>query len=419
MIIMFFVLAIFLLGSTIFLLYRDQKLEIAAFAKEEAAEHLTAIKLAKISGPTFPILDDRDLSLQEQQNVLRIFSILKTEKGDIIPLTQTTSHLLEWAAEQIKKEIDIKPQMLEYKLTDGNEHLIFFTKEDLYIDGLLKGSIYVGKDVTIFKKVLLGFLFSTSILAFVFIFALIYFGKTITKKAMLPVAEAIIKQKRFITDASHELRTPLTVILTGSEVLKNDDENTLSQFSKKTIEDIQDEIHKMSELVENLLYLSKLDENAVSEITQENINTIISNIITKLQPVAQKKDIDLLFTSDENITFPINKNDLEQILYILIDNAIKYTLQTGNILITTSVKNKPKKILNIYIEDTGIGIKNEDLPFIFDRFFRADKARSRQEDGSGLGLAIAKEIAEKYDGSIYVKSTYGKGSIFNISIPEK
>jgi two-component system, OmpR family, sensor histidine kinase CiaH len=147
-----------------------------------------------------------------------------------------------------------------------------------------------------------------------------------------------------------------------------------------------------------------------------DLHEVINGITEQFMPLAELKEVRLHVKLDPAIELVADRERLHQLVVILLDNALKYTPQDGSITLTCS---KQANAVVIEVQDTGIGIPSEDLPHVFDRFFRSNKARSREDGGTGLGLAIAKWIVEKHGGKINVESTVGLGTRFYITIPVK
>lgn len=232
-------------------------------------------------------------------------------------------------------------------------------------------------------------------------------------KTLQPIQQAMEKQKQFTADAAHELRTPLAVIQTNLEVaLKEKDGN---QGRKQVlITNALEEVKLMARLTEDLLALSRL-ENTKQDYTFEKIDIaqLVNKVVEKMQNLAIKKQIHLSVASLPTAFIEGEINDLERLIMNIINNAIQFTPPGGFVHVTAD--RFDKKML-IRIQDTGVGISEKDLSHVFERFYRADKARERG-NGTGLGLSIAQEIAYKYKGNIHIKSTLGKGTTVTITFP--
>ena len=225
------------------------------------------------------------------------------------------------------------------------------------------------------------------------------------------------ERRLFVSNVSHELRTPLTSVKSYLEAL---DEGALYEpVAPDFIKVSLNETNRMMRMVTDLLHLSRID-NATSHLDVELINftafiTFILNRFDKMRAQEQEKKYELV--RDYPITsvwIEIDTDKMTQVIDNILNNAIKYSPDGGKI--TVSMKTTDDQMI-LSISDQGLGIPKEDLPKIFDRFYRVDKARSRAQGGTGLGLAIAKEIIKQHNGFIWAKSEYGKGSTFTIVLP--
>ena len=225
------------------------------------------------------------------------------------------------------------------------------------------------------------------------------------------------ERRLFVSNVSHELRTPLTSVKSYLEAL---DEGALSEpVAPDFIKVSLDETNRMMRMVTDLLHLSRID-NATSHLDVEMINftafiTFILNRFDKMRGPDEEKRYELV--RDYPITsvwIEIDTDKMTQVIDNILNNAIKYSPDGGKITVTMKTTDD-QMILSI--SDQGLGIPKQDLPRIFDRFYRVDRARSRAQGGTGLGLAIAKEIIKQHKGFIWAKSEYGKGSTFTIVLP--
>lgn len=231
----------------------------------------------------------------------------------------------------------------------------------------------------------------------------------LANNAVKPLDEAYRKQKEFVSDASHELKTPLSVLLTYIEILQQQPQNA------KALQVMKDETKNMSGLIENLLALTRL-ENTEKPTTQKlNAADIIIPLVERLNTVHKDRKQPIKIICSKDIKVKMSQQHFERLLTILLDNALKYTPADKEILIKAATGEHNVKI---EIADQGIGIKNDDLPHIFERFYRADKGRNRQNGGFGLGLSLALDIVQKYKGRIKVQSEFGKGTTFFINLPK-
>lgn len=215
-------------------------------------------------------------------------------------------------------------------------------------------------------------------------------------------------KKQFFANASHELKTPLTSIIGYLEMMKVGILSSKEEIDNAIDKSIND-ASRMKKIIFDMLELSSLENEMLRPITLINIKGTLKEIITSLEVETEKRGLKILFANDDDFDIRMNKDDFERLFKNLIENAIIYNKPNGCITI-----NIDRKKRSVSIKDEGIGIKEEDISRIFERFYRVDKARSRRESGTGLGLAIVKHICEYYDYKITVQSTINIGSIFTI-----
>ena len=233
-------------------------------------------------------------------------------------------------------------------------------------------------------------------------------------KTLKPIQTMLSEQEQFISDASHELRTPITVLRTTLEVALRQERLPAAE-ARKLLKESLDEVIQLQALSGSLLQVQAGTASPDGIPEQLNLAPIIDAVLKKLTPLAAAKKISLTAEQVAEATVIGNSKQLQEIVTILLDNAIKYSGEKSKIHVITQVS---KKSVVIAVHDTGIGIAPADLPHIFDRLYRADVARSREHvAGFGLGLSIAQTIAEAHHGKITVKSTVGTGSTFTLTLP--
>ncbi|MFJ8235878.1 sensor histidine kinase [Ureibacillus sp. NPDC094379] len=223
------------------------------------------------------------------------------------------------------------------------------------------------------------------------------------------------QQKRFVEDASHELRTPLAIILGHLSLIQRWGKND-KRVLEKSIQTSIKETNRVIELTNRLLQLTHMDklEEEIDHSIQCNVTSILDEICNDYELIHQHLNISINNGMDSELLLSISEEQLKQVLIIIFDNAIKYSGEDKKINVTLGTQQQKCKIA---IKDNGYGISNEDLPYIFDRFYRVDKARSRELGGTGLGLSIAKDIIQKYKGEISAESKLGEGTTITIVLP--
>ncbi len=291
---------------------------------------------------------------------------------------------------------------------------VMMTAQPMMADDEQIATVYVGKDVTAMYNGLEKATYSLAGLAVLALAVAAGIGHVLAGEAIVPLVEAYEKQRQFAADASHELRTPLSVVMASADLLDNDPSIT-SPFLKQVIADVRDEVKKMTKLVSDLLFVARSDNQALKlKLSKVDLAAAADQTIRLMQPLADKKDISLLREGEASLVAKLDDQKMRQLLLILVDNAVKYTPEGGKV--TTRILSTSAGKIRIEVEDTGIGISEADRERIFDRFFRVDKARSREMGGNGLGLAIAQEIVTMHGGSINVESKVGEGTKFIVTL---
>ncbi|WP_058308357.1 ATP-binding protein [Gracilibacillus massiliensis] len=225
------------------------------------------------------------------------------------------------------------------------------------------------------------------------------------------IDENIQKQERFVSDASHELRTPLSVITSYAELLKRRGKDKPEIFDEAT-EAIISESDRMKHLTDQMLLLAKNQNQENLHFEEVNINSVTRGVIRSLS-LAYKRNISFHETIDKEIKICADKMKVHQAIYILVDNACKYSEK--EVIVSTADEGSQ---VSLSVTDRGEGLSEEDQKHIFERFYRADKARSRKAGGAGLGLAICHQIIQAHGGSIIISSQPGNGSRFTILLPK-
>ena len=221
-------------------------------------------------------------------------------------------------------------------------------------------------------------------------------------------------RQEFVSNVSHELRTPITSIKVLADSLNMQDDVPIELY-KEFMQDITKEIDRESKIIEDLLAIVRMDKSVAGlNITSVNVNELMEMVLTRLTPIAEKKNIEILFESFRPVVAEIDEVKFSQVISNLVDNAIKYNNIDGWVHVSL---NADYQYFYIRVEDSGIGIPEEKQDMVFERFFRVDKDRSRETGGTGLGLAIVKKIILMHHGTVKLHSEEGVGTTFTVRIP--
>ncbi|KMY51808.1 histidine kinase [Peribacillus loiseleuriae] len=239
-------------------------------------------------------------------------------------------------------------------------------------------------------------------------------GFFLAGRALVPITEAWRKQQEFVSDASHELRTPLAVIQSKTDLLWRSPFSTI-QEKAVDISIISKECRRLSKLVSNLLTLARSDSDQLEMEKEEfSLSTLLYEIIEHYSEIALYQEKTLQLDAVSSISFLGDKERIHQLIVILLDNALKYTNENGEIMITCF---QSASSIEIKVQDNGIGIGEEHISKIFDRFYQVSKSRAT-EAGGGLGLSIAQWIIDKHHGKVKIYSEIGKGTSFEMAFPK-
>lgn len=242
-----------------------------------------------------------------------------------------------------------------------------------------------------------------------------------TRQISLAVQNTMTKLKtvdqsreEFVSNVSHELKTPITSIRVLADSLMGMEEVPVELY-REFMTDISDEIDRESKIIDDLLSLVKMDK-AVAElnVAQLDINVLVQQIMKRLRPIARKRNIELIYESIREVTADVDEVKLSLAINNLIENAIKYNVEDGWVRVTLDADHK---FFYIKVADSGIGIPEEFQEHVFERFYRVDKARSRETGGTGLGLAITRKVILMHHGAVRLVSKEGEGSTFTVRIP--
>ena len=221
-------------------------------------------------------------------------------------------------------------------------------------------------------------------------------------------------RQEFVSNVSHELKTPITSIKVLADSL-NGQENVPIELYQEFMHDIVEEIDRENQIINDLLSLVRMDKTAAElNIAPQNMNELVERVLKRLKPIAEEKNIELVLESFRPVVAEIDEVKITQVVTNLVENGIKYNVANGWVRVSV---NADHKFFYLTVADSGIGIPDDSRDKIFERFYRVDKARSRQTGGTGLGLAIAKTVILMHKGAIRVYSKEGEGSTFTVRIP--
>jgi len=356
-----------------------------------------------------PIVVARQSRLQMEMTPARertvSFSIITDDKYKILGISSVLD--MDYEFYEAVKSVSISKNAATGSFKYDNSHWAFMIKKYPY------GSKIVFLDITPQNRILTNLIYTFLIVAAIMLIFIFLISRTFANKAIQPVEEAFYKQKQFIADASHELKTPLTVINTNVDVLlSNKGENIENQ--SKWLHYIKSEVDRMSKLINDLLYLARLDDSRDVIYSAFDLSNVAENVIMMMEALIFENNIELHYDVESGIMIEGNKEQMEQVIMILLDNAVKYSGSKGKVNLSLK-KNNNYAVLSV--TNTGDGISPECIDKIFDRFYRGDKSRARRKGGYGLGLSIAKAIVDQHGGKISVKSASNEYTTFTVELP--
>lgn len=415
-----FIMILSIFGSVVFLMLRNLIYSNINNELLEAQNLIVGLKGTKFDFfPSFKIFNknqikDFDVIFEESSiDIIKekvnpdINVIIRNADGEIISaeLGRLSFYIdqIDFDKKNIDKIYELEIGKKEYSYRGIN---FLFNNDENYIQLLInsdseKRLLNNYKDVIISSVIIGSFL---SIIASFFI----------AKKNLEPLKDSLVKQMEFVQNVSHELRTPLTIIQAKQELLLQDPESKIIDKTEDIAQTLN-ETKRLSKLVKDLLILSRADsEKDTIQKESVNIDEYIKEIVTPYIEIAELEEKIIKFNLNYGTDIEVDPNKFYQLLVILLDNAIKYTESKDEIEITTFLKDN-KFIMEV--KDTGIGITDEGLNRIFERFYREDSARSRETGGTGLGLSIANYIVSAHNGTIKAIHNNPKGTIFTVKLP--
>lgn len=331
------------------------------------------------------ILNKGQIGTLIYEQYLQNFKLDKTKMNEIAMMT-------------IDGGYDFRYILFENKQTDDN---IAYTQLLINVDA--EQNIIAN-----FEKIII-------ICAIIFIVLSISASYILSKKMMKPILHSWMKQAEFVENASHELRTPLTIIQNKLEMLLTTPQERIANKFENIALSLS-ETRRLSKLTSDLLTLARAD-SAETQLMKHaiDVDAFIQKVCAPYQEIAESQDKYFWLKLDCPVKIEADEVRLHQLLVILLDNALKYTKENDSIGVKTFMEEQ--KVV-VEVSDTGIGIEEENMKYIFDRFYREDKARSRETGGVGLGLSIAQWIVSQHKGTIKVFKNHNKGTTFKIKLPK-
>ncbi|NNU85383.1 GHKL domain-containing protein [Geobacillus sp. BMUD] len=399
----------------------DQERRIVRLAEQEA----NTMEQFLLKQSDFDLFDDESLVLLSED---QLFFYVIAPNGDLLAGDEVHPRLRPYFLHALSR-LNMNARAPVYLTVSLPEHMpglardaardwrVLAAARPLVIHGNVVGILYIGMDVTSFFGVFHWLLIVLIGLAVLFLAVGVALSYFMSKRALVPIEEAYERQRQFVADASHELRTPLSVVFSSVEALTMEEDVMKNEFARRLLDRLREELKRITKLMNDLLTLARADaRHAALELAKQTFDfrPHAERTFQLVAELAAKKQLTMHFHAPEQAVVTADPDKLTQLLYILLDNAIKYTPEGGEV--TLSIRTEPKQFI-LSVKDTGIGIPPEDIGRIFDRFYRVDKARSRQQGGHGLGLSIAKWIVDAHGGTIHVHSQLGQGTEFIVRLP--
>lgn len=325
--------------------------------------------------------------------------------GDILK-----NHREDWP------ESDDSAEMLRIRNSVGERYRYLAAVAPVKDGDRVIGRLYMFKNMEFYYEAAYETLLVLLCIALVLFIPACLLGYWLSKRNIRPIQLMYEKQKQFTADASHEMRTPLSVLNLAVQGLLEDTESRYSSFAAETLQMLKTEVGRLRKLTDTLMELARRD-NLGLKVKKESIDftALCRHVINQCSLVAEEKQQRIKADLPEHLFLKGDADSLNMLLIILLDNAVKYSPAASEILVKAADK---RDCIILQIQDQGIGISDADKEKIFDRFYRVDKVRSREQGGLGLGLALALSIVRLHDGKITVLDNKPQGTIMQVILPK-
>lgn len=325
--------------------------------------------------------------------------------GDILK-----NHREDWP------ENDDSAEMLRIRNSVGERYRYLAAVAPVKDGDRVIGRLYMFKNMEFYYEAAYETLLVLMCIALVLFIPACLLGYWLSKRNIMPIQLMYEKQKQFTADASHEMRTPLAVLNLAVQGLLEDTESRYSSFAAETLQMLKTEVGRLRKLTDTLMELARRD-NLGLKVKKESIDftVLCRQVINQCSLVAEEKQQRIKADLPEHLFLKGDADSLNMLLIILLDNAVKYSPAASEILVKAADR---RDSIILQVQDQGIGISDADKEKIFDRFYRVDKVRSREQGGLGLGLALALSIVRLHDGKITVLDNKPQGTIMQIMLPK-
>jgi len=363
-----------------------------------------------------PLPEAKDLVIPKAIATFPVYMVFD-DSGDLVQQKFENSQIFDQLLGQSNSVVESDVPQVITVTGDSNTYYLL-AKMPITIENQRLGSYVVARDVTVAYKTIDNLVIILIISLITGVFLSLGIGYLLAGRSLKPIKQAYDSKQEFLANASHELKTPLSVIMLSTETLDGEIDPALS-FQRQVVAGIKDETLKMSELVSHLLFLSRQDNaNMIKNWEYFDFSELLENELKRFSQIAAHKNMMLKSSITPDIRMIGDQKLLSSVITILVDNAIKYTPEGGQVFVELMLSNQRNKpIINMNVKDTGIGIPESELENIFERFYRLESSRSKETGGSGLGLAIAREIVEEHGGTIKVNSIEKIGTTFSVLFP--